>query len=459
MKRVLFYCVVLVITFSQFGCNRLSEDINGNYLYMQYLVQSQNHDALLVNIAYTEKAEIGYVEQYYRLDLQNYHTETISFLKGRQLNLLKSKYEAFDIDNFIATNAPDNDPRETEIGLFHNSYVPLIKDSSAGVLYDSVQDDRCVYCFDKVGMISDSVNIMNRDGTNQTTIPLGIEAVITDYFKLTPEIGCINAYNAGPERLSISALINFKTKQVKLYMETGKAYTVKGVINNAFLIKESNIQMNIDRFFLVQSDGSESSDLFQISVKDAFEDEYCLLDPAKNRFFYAFIRPDNSISVCCFDFSTMKMHALFPDNKEPTSSKKEFPNTQFSSSLYLVKESNTISFVLSDGAVKKTWYLMNCGTMETTSIPIPENTDITLSPDGKYVLCANTNGKNGKNGIITFNKQTYIALSERLNLGVRSGLYNPLMEEFIVPLRNDTKGDSLYRVNADGEVKVFNVEK
>jgi hypothetical protein len=113
MKRLLFYCIMLLLTFSQFGCNRLAGDSNGNSLYMQYLVQSKNHDALLVNIAYTEKAEIGYVEQYYRLDLQNYNTETISYLEGKQLNLLKSKYEAFDIDNFIATNAPDNDPHET----------------------------------------------------------------------------------------------------------------------------------------------------------------------------------------------------------------------------------------------------------------------------------------------------------------------------------------------------------
>jgi hypothetical protein len=459
MKRLLFFCIMLLLTFSQFGCNRLAGDSNGNSLYMQYLVQSQNHDALLVNIAYTEKAEIGYVEQYYRLDLQNYNTETISYLEGKQLNLLKSKYEAFDIDNFIATNAPDNDPHETEIGLFHNSYIPLIKDSSARVEYDSVQDNICIYCLDKDGMINDSVHIMNRDGTNKTSVPLGIEAVVTEYFRLTPKIGCINAYNAGPEKLSISALINFETEQVKLFMESGKDYDIEGVLNNAVLIKESDIQANTNRFFLVNADGTEESDLFHITVKDVYESQYSLMDIQGNRFFYGYIGLDNYFSVCCFNFSTMKLSTILPGKNNADNIESESTLSLFLAPFYIIQESDTLSFILSCVDGNEVWYLINLETEEVESIVLPKDTDTTLSTDGKYVLCANIKGRSKKNAIIAFDTQTYTPFSEKLDLRYERAFYNPVMQEFILPLKYDVDGNTLYKVNANGEVTKFYIDK
>ncbi len=427
--------------------------------YMQYLVQSKGDNALLANIAYSEEGGNRGIPQYYRLNLQNYQTEIISSTEGKNLYKLRQENDDFDLNNFIAKSL-DYYSKKTEIGLFQDTYTSLIEDSSASVLFDSIQDNKCVYCIecdssknDPNNMrLSDSVSIMDRDGTNKKAILLGTEAVITKYCRLTSTIGCIYAYNAGPERLCITALINFDTEQVKLFMESGKAYDVKGIINDSFLMIESDIQAGTSRFFLVNSDGTENPDLFQLTVKNVFGNRYSLVDVKENRFFYAFINLDNFITVCCYNFSTMELYTVLPSDKNPDNTIEELPNSRYSTPFRIIKETNTLSFVLSDQERNEVWYLINLDTKEVESVLLPKNTDTTLSSDGKYVLCANTNGKNRKNGIIAFDVQIYTPFSEKLDLGVRSGLYNPVMQEFIVPLKNDVDGNALYRVNANGEI-------
>ncbi|MDD4029316.1 MAG: hypothetical protein PHI40_07580 [Caldisericia bacterium] len=220
-------------------------------------------------------------------------------------------------------------------------------------------------------------------------------------------------------------------------------------------MKESDIQANTNRFFLVNADGTEEPDLFHLSVKDVYESEYSLLDLQGNRFFYGYIDLDNYFSVCCFNFSTMKLSTILPGKNNADNIESESTLSLFLSPFYIIQESDTLSFILSDQESNQVWFLINLDTEEVESIVLPKDTYTTLSTDGKYVLCANRKGRSKKNAIIEFDTQTYTPFSEKLDLGYERAFYNPVMQEFILPLKYDVDGNTLYKVNANGEVTKF----
>ncbi|MDD4029731.1 MAG: hypothetical protein PHX86_08550 [Caldisericia bacterium] len=241
MKKIICYGLVFLVSFFQIGCIGLTSnnESDGPY-YWHCLTKSTGDSVLLIS------SEEGDIPQYYRLDLQNYTTEIVTSAEGRVFDLQWYQYDEFDLNNFIVRNSLNHYSNEAEIGLFQNTYTTLIQDPSASLLYDSIQDNKCIYSIESESSkndpddfmdLEDSVYIMNRDGTNKKAIPLGVKAIVTEYKRLTSTIGCINAHNAGPERLGITALINFETEQVKLFMESGKGYDIEGVINNAVLMK------------------------------------------------------------------------------------------------------------------------------------------------------------------------------------------------------------------------------
>jgi len=418
MKKIICYGLVFLVSFFQIGCTESTsnnESDGPNYTHL--LIKSMGDSALLISI---KRGEEGGIPQYYRLDLQNYTTEIVTSAEGRVFDLQCYKYDEFDLNNFIARNSLNHYSNEAEIGLFQNTYTPLIQDPSASLLYDSIKDNKCIYSIESESSkndpddymdLEDSVYIMNRDGTNKKAIPLGVKAIVTEYKRLTSTIGCIYAHNAGPERLGITALINFETEQVKLFMESGKNYYIEGVTNNAVLMKESDIQANTNRFFLVNADGTEEPDLFHITVKDVYESQYSLMDVQGNRFFYGYIGLDNYYSVCSLNFSTMKLRTILPGKNNADNIESESTLSLFLSPFYIIQESDTLSFILSCHE-NKVWYLINLDTEEVESIVLPKDTYTTLSTDGKYVLCANIEGRSKKNAIIAFDTQKYTPFSE-----------------------------------------------
>lgn len=132
----------------------------------------------------------------------------------------------------------------------------------------------------------------------------------------------------------------------------------------------------------------------------------------------------------------------------------------FSSPFYIHKETWDLSFILRTSIAEEnySWYIANVFTQEIRTIDLPMNTDVTLSSDGKYVLVVQTHGKGQNNGIVSSDTEDLVPLSEPLSIHHLGHFYNPQMEEFIVNLRENTDGNTLYRINPKGEIQPFTLD-
>jgi hypothetical protein len=155
----------------------------------------------------------------------------------------------------------------------------------------------------------------------------------------------------------------------------------------------------------------------------------------------------------------MKLSTILPGKNNADNIESESTLSLFLAPFYIIQESDTLSFILSCVDGNEVWYLINLETEEVESIVLPKDTDTTLSTDGKYVLCANIKGRSKKNEIIAFDTQTYTPFSEKIDLRYDRAIYNPVMQEFILPLKYDVDGNTLYKVNANGEVTKFYIDK
>ena len=75
-----------------------------------------------------------------------------------------------------------------------------------------------------------------------------------------------------------------------------------------------------------------------------------------------------------------------------------------------------------------------------------------------YVFVVQIHGEGQNNGIVSSETEDFTLASDPLNIHHVGHFYNPQMEEFIVVLRENTDGNTLYRINPKGEIQPFTLD-
>ncbi len=465
MKTIGIYVTLVVLLF-QVGCggNGSKVETSTARFYRPTLFSYSDTEALMIQTAYKSELDIELIE-YYKLNLLNYQAEKMMTAFQKRLYILENQHDTFDPDYFVALNSPSMDSSVTEIGLFEdnaNVYTPLIQNSQASLLYHSIQDDLVVYCLDRGDTpLADSVHWMRTDGSPVQTISLGVEAVIADYYPLGSSQCCIDAYNAGSDQQSMVAFMNVETQEVSLLMEPGKDFQVAAVLDHAVVIKESEPSAGKIRFFVVDVYGRETAEILNAISADVYETYQTVVDTQRNLLYIGFTQKESTISIVCYDLESMQMKHTFEIETQVKNTKDALLYTDaFSSPFYIHKETGDLSFILRTSIAEEnySWYIANAFTQEIRTIDLPTNAAITLSSDGKYVLVVQTHGKGQNNGIVSSETEDFTLVSEPLKIHHLGHFYNPQMEEFIVVLRENIDGNTLYRINPKGEIQPFTLD-
>ncbi len=452
MKKSIVCVVICFLLLFQTSCTNgiVESNDTGSIRYIPNITQYTDTQAFMSIAGYKGELDLCSM-QYNILDLNNNKVNPVFDTLQRRIYLKLNQHEEFNPNNFISLNTPSVSSNESEIGLFQaatNSYTTLINDPSASLLFDSVPDNKVIYYYqNKDSFQADAIWIMNRDGSEAKSIPLGIEAVPTEYYRVTPTTGFIYAYNAGADKNSVVGILNTELETVTLLMKPDRNYQIYGILDNQCLVEETDLQTSKLTLFFLDADGNRSESLFELDTLDLNGHYLKVLDSTNNQFFFAYCSRIDGVKILCFKEG--EVEEVFPGLLDYNETSTHF---DIMKPLVYNAQQNHLSFRLASETKDSNWYIANLTTSKISEIPLPANADYSLSSDGNYMLCANINNKPGYNTIIDAETQSITPLSEKLSLDFRSFYYNPIRKAYIVYQSQKCNSNTLYELSVNGNV-------
>ena len=475
MKRLFCFFLAIFTIFQFANCRKEIKQpttkepkkVTSNPFY-KYWMMFYSKDEVLVNVSgITADYEVGsnvsydYIPDencYYLLNLVTEKTRRVFGEFPGQIYFDLALYDQFDPIDFVTWVDPSIPASflETQIGRFlsSESYTPLVKDKKASMMFDSKKDNVVVYHYSEAGFCQE-VNLMNRDGTNKKSIPLGISSMIYGYNRLTKNIGCFSGDFYDQKEEKVVFILDQSNEKITLLMENQKMYEYIGLIDSQMLIKVTDIKKRSSTFFLYDLRGNRKKQLFEIKDIAGIEEYDWFLDEKERRLFYSYNTPDKTGHIIQYDFTKSKLVEIFHHaidyGRIPIG--------------VLNKEKNFLSFLM-DVDEKEVWFIYYLKNGKVDEIPLPSKktqyletnsnpdvTDYEPSSDGKYILCMDISNDVCSNGIIDYQTKKLKLIPNPLDISQYSTYYSESTESFYFVLRHNQDRNHIYSVNRDAEVK------